>query len=788
MEDLLGIRLLSGRMPENSREILLPNHLAANGKVVYELGNPLTVQIGKRVIGGEVIDENTAFAPEGSEEITDTQERTYTVVGFYERLDSAVEGFSCPGFTAITRDTPWESSSVFFTLKNPGKFYDFILSSGMTGNLTPHSSLLQLYGSVRNGNIAKVIYGFAGILCLLIAFGSISLIYNSFSISVSERTKQFGILKSVGATKKQIRSSVLYEALLLDVVAVPIGLAVGCAGIGITLYCLRDAFSLFTSSSSVQMKLVFAPGALIIAAVVCVITTLISALIPAKRAMKVSAVDAIRQTADIKIRGKDVKTSRLTEKLLGFEGMMASKNFKRNKSRYITTIVSLFLSITLFISAASFCAYLKDAVEGVVSSGITTDIHYEMFEPDAKLSSGEIHSLLLSANGITDSFYANETSNDFVVDAEFVDDSYFDSTELPTNQAEQYITTYFVDDEDFKALCRDNGIDAGAYFDTLHPKALLYNHMVIARYDEDNNRKWYSFSFLNESKLPCTLYSQEIKQIEGYLDMGCRETDGKLEYLYYPTTYVDSFYATHDYDSELDISKAKIVPEEEAVIKQAHFVSETVEKLPFAIGTDEIALFYPISVQKAVVSEDEVIQSVFSYRSSNHKQTYSEMKTLLTDKHLETAMLLDIAEEDESNQMLVTVINIFSCGFIILISLIAIANVFNTISTSISLRRREFAMLRSIGMGEKSFKKVMNYECMIYGIKSLLWGLPVSFLLTYIIYRISGAAYEMKFYIPWDSIAIAVGSVFVVVFATMLYATGKIRKANPIDALKNENL
>lgn len=151
-------------------------------------------------------------------------------------------------------------------------------------------------------------------------------------------------------------------------------------------------------------------------------------------------------------------------------------------------------------------------------------------------------------------------------------------------------------------------------------------------------------------------------------------------------------------------------------------------------------------------------------------------------------MLFDVASHEENSRLLIMVINIFSYGFIILISMIAIANVFNTISTNISLRRREFAMLKSIGMAEKNFKKMMNYECVIYGLRSLLWGLPASFVLTYLIFRITGAAFEMQFYIPWYSIAIAVGSVFIVVFATMLYATGKIRKDNPIDALKNENI
>ena len=138
--------------------------------------------------------------------------------------------------------------------------------------------------------------------------------------------------------------------------------------------------------------------------------------------------------------------------------------------------------------------------------------------------------------------------------------------------------------------------------------------------------------------------------------------------------------------------------------------------------------------------------------------------------------------------MLVTVVRVFSYGFIILISLIAMANVFNTVSTNVMLRRREFAMLKSIGLGEKGFRRMMNYECIIYGCKGLLWGLPAAVALTYVIYRITGNIVDRGFYIPWYSVAIAVGSVFAVVFATMLYSTGVIRRDNPVDALRQENI
>ena len=135
-----------------------------------------------------------------------------------------------------------------------------------------------------------------------------------------------------------------------------------------------------------------------------------------------------------------------------------------------------------------------------------------------------------------------------------------------------------------------------------------------------------------------------------------------------------------------------------------------------------------------------------------------------------------------------TIVNIFAYGFIILISLIAATNVFNTISTSISLRRREFAMLRSVGMTEKGINKMMNYECILYGAKALLLGLPTSCLISFILYKIVSKGMMISFKLPWLAMGIATLSVFLVVFATMIYAMHKIKKENPIDALKNENI
>lgn len=351
---LVAVNLTSGRMPEKAGEILLPDHLLTNGDVSIPVGETITLDVGRRVYDGDTLDADISFA-EG-ETLENTRPRTYTVVGTYARFDYLIEDFGCPGYTALTCTENGGSVRLFARTASAAKFPAFLAAqSAVADDYRVNSELMNCYGVTGYANINSVIYGMAGVLLFLIAFGSISLIYNSFSISVSERTRQFGILKSVGATKKQIRGSVLYEAELLCAIAIPAGLVLGCAGIGVTLYCLRDSFGFLAAGDSytdpVQMKLVLSPIALVVSAAVGLVTALVSAWVPARRAVRIDPIRAIRQSEDIAVRGRDVRTSHLCQKFFGFEGMLAVKNFGRSRKRYRATIMGLFLSVTLFISA-----------------------------------------------------------------------------------------------------------------------------------------------------------------------------------------------------------------------------------------------------------------------------------------------------------------------------------------------------------------------------------------------------------------------------------------------------
>jgi putative ABC transport system permease protein len=217
------------------------------------------------------------------------------------------------------------------------------------------------------------------------------------------------------------------------------------------------------------------------------------------------------------------------------------------------------------------------------------------------------------------------------------------------------------------------------------------------------------------------------------------------------------------------------------------------ENLPFVVSANDrssgIMVVCPDCMYNTII-EGHTINSypTVYFKTTDHNQSYNQLKQVLDSRNLNKTMLRDIALEYESQVSIVFIIRVFSYGFIILMSLIAIANVFNTVSTNLILRQREFAMLKSIGLTEKGFNKMMYYECIMYGLKALMFGIPVSLLFTYWMYRQIDLVWSVGFHIPITAMLIAVFSVFTVVLITMMYAKRKINKLNLIDVIKNENV
>ncbi len=785
-KDVIPVNITNGRMPKNADEIIIPESVYANAGVKYRLNDKLTLSVGERQLSGIKLIQKNEYLPD-EEKFVEKETKTYTVVGFYER--SSFEPFEAAGYTVLTLEDKgnFTNCDIFIKTDNAKGIYDYMKLNFKGSNLEYNKGLLRAMLSSNEEMLYKMLYSVAAVLILIIVFGSISLIYNAFSMSVSERTKQIGLLSSIGATKKQLTKSVLFEALFLSGIGIPVGILSGMSGLAVTFKLTQGLLkNLANGNTVVKLSLSVTWVAIAAAAGIGLITVLISAFLPARRATKMSAIEAIRQSNDIKIKGKKVKTSKLTYKLFGFEGMIASKNFKRNRRKYRATVISLFMSVVLFISASSFSSYLKKTTD-MFFDDVDYDISYNII--DEKLDINDIYKPLSSVNGVTQSGYAKEFYNEAMIPEKYISDKTMkvlnnpDTSVFSSEADDSYrvpVSYSFIDDNSFKKYLEENNLSADEFMNVNNPKAVAIDFYKVMLKTTSGNGKRYGLNILKKDTSEFNIL--EIKSIKGYFYSGSEKgSDGKTTFIF------------KNEKNEDDVKKLSI---EEATIEQKLNIGYVTSKKSLTINNmygNSIILVYPYSAYNKVMSANVQINSNFMqtacyFKVNNHKKAATEMVEVLNQKGLTTSELNDYAGVLESNRSMIMLINIFSYGFIALISLIAMANVFNTISTNIGLRRREFAMLKSVGMTKRGFNRMMNFECLLYGIKGIIYGLPVSFGITYLMYKSVSQGWNATYYVPWQSIVIAVASVFAVVFATMLYSMRKIKKDNPIDALKNENL
>ena len=795
--ETMPVHLILGTLPKDPTEIILPEHLTSNGKVNYTLGDTVTLDVGDRTLDGKklgqdtpvyVYDSETHTEVMSGERLENTEPRTYTVVGIYER--PAFEDYAAPGYTALTAaDTKSADQSpihCYFKLHKPAGVYDFMKETGYTQEYRyAYNTKVLLYsGATRFDSFLTAFYSLAAIIIALIVFGSVSLIYNAFSISVSERTRQFGLLSSVGATRKQLRRMVLFEALAVSAVGIPLGILVGIGGIGITLILIGDKFSSIVRAD-IPMRICVSWQAVVIAVAIALVTVLISAWIPSKRATRVSAVEAIRQSMDIKVSGRPVRTSKLAYKLFGLPGVLAGKHYKRNRKKYRTTVVSLFMSIVLFVSATAFTDFMTESIEGGLASD-AFDLTYEAkLEESDTMTPDELQELFLSEQHVTGGAYVKKRFMQGEIAREYVTDTYVDRfadfgrEDKEANPKTVGISGYlhFVADAEFNKLLKKYNLKEADYYDKKNPLGIALDKSV--RLDHQAG-KYVTLDTLVGDR--CVIEGFYYAEIDGYYRADFRTDESGREFVIYQR-----------YGNENDTIE---IPYEESFAEHAYTLrsEKTIEEAPFYISRStpvSLHMIYPYSMLESVIPKaalNNFRNTEFFLTSDNHTASFENLATVLTENGLSSRQLFDYAANAETNRNVVTIIRVFAYGFIVLISLIAAANVFNTISTNISLRRREFAMLKSVGMTQKGFRRMMNYECLLYGSKALLLGLPVSCGITYLIYRAVTTAYETSFHLPWAAIGIAVLSVFLVVFATMMYSMSKVKKDNPIDALKNENL
>lgn len=802
----MPVHLTSGRLPQNDAEIILPEHYYNFGGESYTVGDVIILEIGDRTEDGHTMSQNNPFVTVedgGKEEFTARQKRAYTVVGTYERPN--FEPYSAPGYTALTLQSSGAQDGTFSVYAKFNKVSSSILQEYVNEhNLGEYSmqvnwDLLSLNGVFQFSNFSTVIYSLGGIFIFLILLGSVALIYSAFSISVSERTRQFGLLSSIGATKRQIKRSMRFEAAVVSIVGIPIGIIVGIVGMWITFLCIGDKFSSIISSPySVDLHISWL--SVLLAAIIAAATVFISAWIPCRRATKVTAIDAIRQSQDIKINGRKVKTSKIIYKLFGLEGMLAKKYFKRSRKKYRATVVSLALSIILFVSASSFCMYLTDMTSTTIQVK-NYDVSYSFPSRDQDFWSSESANSMLAeiqnADGVTSAAFSRYTWHTLFIPEEdrSIEYNAIMKERAKENGSEnlQYYTfanAYYIDDASYKSLIEKNNLDPNIYLNTDNPPAIVLNSQVSNDYDYDaetgeTNRVSRNYNYLN-ANASSLMAIYDNTEIDGYVwaSIGIDKESNRLMHYYVSEDEIEIGERGEYKITDEMLANAMMVPASMERID----IGDKISEAPFGVeDTSDLELIYPMSALSPAY--EYTIGKV--YMTTDDSETLiSSVKNIAKDYGLryDDDCFDDVNSQEENERNFIVIVNVFSYGFIVLISLIAAANVFNTISTNVSLRRRDFAMLRSVGMTRKGMNRMMNYECLLYGTRALIFGLPFAVAITLLIYLVVQDTYMANFTLPWLQILIAIVSVFVVVGASMVYSMRKIKKDNPIDTLKNENI
>ena len=780
-EGLSAIRLISGRMPQNENELILPENLITAGGVQITEGDVLPLQVGRRMAEDGQLGTDFGYMPEMHETLQDCAEKRYTVVGIYERLSFDLEPFSCPGYTAITAGSTAaaEYSTVLFTVDRPGSFYELTEGDrGLLGNrLRSHRELLLFSAEARDSGLVAVLVGLTAILLVLIVFGSVSLIYNSFSISVSERLKSFGVLRSVGATRKQVRLSVLLESLILCAVGIPAGMGLGLLGLSAVLRYLRDDFTAVFGgyADSVPIHVTVSPGILLLAAGLCLLTTLVSAAIPAGKAVRASAIDVIRETDEV--RNRTPRGGAVSGKLFGFGGTLAGRNYARSRRRYRITILSLALSLVLFISATSFVDYLKSYVNTYTAGLPRADLSCGTAQAGVGQSADVLNGLRALPHVDSCSAVTGAYAELYLSAGDCTDEAL---TQNP-GQSETAVCMYgvleFADEQSFRKLCEENGLNEADYTDPAALRAVAVNH-IDGRTYENGAYRYYSYDVFKDAGggQTVTFYDAAV-QPDLIFDYVSVTEDG-------PTAYYSE------------------IPGAETDVPKQVSLTETVREITVTVGAavparqywdmdsgDSFTLIFPVSAMERLFGADSAAAGIFvseySILAADHKAAEEEMKQFLDDQG-QYGYIRNQAAHNESFRMALKILRVFSYCFILLMALISAANVYNTISTNIRLRRREFAVLKSVGMGNRDFSRMMRCECLLYISRSLVLGLTLAFAFTYAIYVVVGQSLTSAFYVPWISVAAACAGVVLIVFLTAGRAAGELNRRELAEELRRE--
>lgn len=769
--EMLSLKLTQGRLPENENEIIIQGGLQQNDNEI-RIGDTISFPVGDRKDEeGNSLLYNAPVQYDEEVKLTETfqkrEDRQFTVVGFLEHWGNTQR--SGAGLDAFIGKGP-ESQSInhlYMELYHPSDTFDFIEKYKDDTFMQENTSVLKWMGISGNDTFQGMLIGMLTILIVIIGIGAVSLIYNAFSISLRERTTQFGLLSSIGATKRQLRRSMWQEALVVGAIGIPIGILSGIGGIGVTLHFIGESMARYIhGTEDGKITLETSPGAILLSALIAFLIICISVWIPAARIKKITPLEAIRANKDVCIRSKEVKSPKIIQKLFGLEGMLANKNYKRDRKKYRATVFSLTVSIVLFTAATLFSNYM-DMTGAFMLEAPEYELQYvdwenelakeeredllRMFESGEDVKEVDLHGEMSIPAEIAKDDTTRE-SRDNLEGYElqnFYDLSESETVSLDAEKWYDYFKVIGLPDEEFRTYASSHGIDPEPYMQEGNKDVLYYD----------------AYGFFNAD----TSRYEKIHTIQ--------EEGTKIRFL-----------PQIDYENNETPSVQTILDQASGVV-----LKKQMKTLPEGISEPNsfCTIIIPENRAEALIGIDSYNRSGFAWfyqiKSANYQKSYESLTAKMEERGMNKDSLFNAAQRYEEDRGIQIAIRILSFGFITLISLIAAVNVFNTISTNIMLRKREFAMLKSMGMNMKSMKKMMNYECLIYGFRSIFYGVILSILISFAMFMVLSQGVAIDFRQPWEGILISVIWVFAVVFITMIYSMSKIKKQNIIDELKKDS-
>lgn len=780
--DCFNVTLKEGRLPQNENELVLSQSVIENSKADYKLGDTVALDLGKRVYvsGDEIPLDDTDYFNDtnGTEKLVDTHKKTYTVVGVFNKVSSsyfAADSFSASSSAFTLAEENADINDLFISFTSDGE-KDYITTSGEILNLTGddfdnlkndfevylengdfdeasiNKDLLRYKGFALSDEYMRMLFSLAVIIIVIIAISSIFVIRNSFAISITEKTKLYGMLASIGATSKQIRHNVLFEGFVLGIIGIPAGILLGVGVIALLVVILNALLENMLNGISFVYAVPW--WAAVISAVMSAVIILLSTLSSAFRASRIAPITAIRGNNDIKInknKRKSYKAPKFIKKRFGVGGEIAYKNLKRSKKKYRTTVISIIVTVAMFISISTFIEYgMKITGDHFKNMPYNITVH-----ANDKLSYDEyenIYKRIIADTDINSSIKACENYYGNIVG---LTDYYTEDAKAAELQGGDLAYVFGVDNKSFKEYVTALGYN----YDDVKDKALITNDFKY--YNSDNiliKGKEFDLPMNTVVKLypngNPSYTEDDIKEIQ--------KTDP--DFVYNPDDYKSVDLVIYD-------TINKEVPG--SIVSS---IMSTLNEGSVLVSEDYF--------KKLFAEDNEYTSRVIVIDSAEPTQTVEYIKNLGIDG----LDIYNLNDQKEQINAVVLIIAIFAYGFIIVISLIGITNVFNTINTNMRLRSKEFAMLKSIGMTKKEFNRMIRLESIFYGLKSLLIGVPLGLLGGYAIFKATGNTIMLDYSFPTMAVLISIVFVFFVVWLIMKMSISKVNKQNIIETIRNDNI